>query len=316
VGLVAASDDHRARPGYAHGMTRAPLAQFGGLAGVWAPARTADAIFDALRGLSAYATSGPRILLEATLNGAPMGTRQDASEVRQVLARASGTAPIDQIDVIKNGDVVFSQSYLAAELEPRTTLQIGFESSSEVFHAHDNPRPYRIWEGTLVVEGAQVEGVEPAGFDNLYLEYARQDEDAPNRILFRTETRGRMDVMIVDLAGASPRTTLTVHLEPSREYGFAPVLVRAPARIPGADVTLRLTELVDGRLETTFQVDEHTDRIQVQVVDPQAPLDRELEYTDVEPPVAGDYYYVRVSQLDGGRAWSSPFWVGAREESH
>ncbi len=24
----------------------------------------------------------------------------------------------------------------------------------------------------------------------------------------------------------------------------------------------------------------------------------------------GDYYYVRVTQLDSGRAWSSPFWVG------
>ena len=27
---------------------------------------------------------------------------------------------------------------------------------------------------------------------------------------------------------------------------------------------------------------------------------------------AGDYYYVRVTQLDGARAWTSPFWVGGK----
>ena len=26
----------------------------------------------------------------------------------------------------------------------------------------------------------------------------------------------------------------------------------------------------------------------------------------------GDYYYLRVNQLDGSRAWSSPWWVGGR----
>ena len=40
----------------------------------------------------------------------------------------------------------------------------------------------------------------------------------------------------------------------------------------------------------------------------------DFEYTDLEDPKPGDYYYIRVTQLDGGRAWSSPFWIGEAED--
>ena len=49
IGFIAASDDHRSRPGYSGTLRRAALAQFGGLAAVMAPAKTADDIFDGLR---------------------------------------------------------------------------------------------------------------------------------------------------------------------------------------------------------------------------------------------------------------------------
>lgn len=310
VGFIAASDDHRARPGYAHGQTRAPLAQWGGLAAVLAPEATIDAVFDGLRSLRAYATSGPRILLDVTLNGRPMGTRQRFAERREILLRAMGTAPIDHIDVIKNGDVVYSSHYLGAPLRGRAWIQIGFESSSEVFRGRDNPRPYRVWEGTLEVEGAELLRVRPVGFENPYLERASIDEAVPSRVRFRTETRGRRDVLLLELDGATPATTLSFVLEPTREYGFAPILVRPPAEIPRQELRLSLGDLVDSRLQRELRVGEHVDRIRVQVVDPERPFDRDFELTDLDSPAPGDYYYLRVTQLDGGRAWSSPFWVG------
>ena len=48
------------------------------------------------------------------------------------------------------------------------------------------------------------------------------------------------------------------------------------------------------------------------MIDAAAPLDQEFEFTDLDGIAPGDYYYVRVNQLDGGRAWSSPWWVGER----
>ena len=90
---------------------------------------------------------------------------------------------------------------------------------------------------------------------------------------------------------------------------------RQPAQIPAADVRLRLGDLHGSRISHEFQVGEHVDAIRLQAVDPAGPLDQTFQFTDLESPGQGDYYYVRVTQLDGGRAWSSPFWVGKKAEN-
>jgi hypothetical protein len=167
-----------------------------------------------------------------------------------------------------------------------------------------------VWKGTVEVNGARLREVETPGFENVYLESATVAADRPQVVRFHVETRGRSDTMLLHLDGATASTVLRFHLEPTTEYGFAPVLVRPPADLPGADFDLQLGALENSRLEQRFEVGPHVDRITVQVIDPQAPLDQEFAFRDTGETKPGDYYYVRVSQLDGGRAWSSPFWVG------
>jgi hypothetical protein len=295
-----------------------------GLAAALAPAKTADALFDALRSRRTYATSGQRILLDARLNGAGPGQRQADAPQRQIQAKVSGTAPIERIDVIRNGNVVFSRDYATAPLASKSTLQVGFESSSEVFtlDAIDNPRPYRIWKGTLEVTGAKLVGVERTGLDNRLLDLVEVDPAHPNRLRFSIRTRGRRDTLQLTLEGASAATRLRFELEPTREYGYGQGGIRQPAEIPSGSVELSLDRLERGRLEHELVVDldhaspgwagPHVDRITLQVIDPAAPLDQEVEYTDIDGIAPGDYYYVRATQLDGGRAWSSPWWVGEK----
>ena len=310
VGFLAASDDHRAKPGAPRGLTQASLIGRPGLAAVRAPEKSPDAVFDSLRSRSVYATSGQRILLDATLNGHEMGTRQPMADERQILCRVSGTSPIDHIDVVKNSEVVFSRSYLSTALASRSWLQVGFESSSEVFtlDSVDNPRPYRIWQGTLRISGATVIAFEAIGFDTPALDTIEEVE--PGLYRFRIYTRGRLETVLFELEGATSSTTLDFELEPTREYGLGQGHVRLALDIPGTSVRLSLADLENNRLEREVPFLEHTDRLTLQVVQPESPLDQEFEYSDMEPTAAGDYYYVRVTQLDGGRAWSSPFWVG------
>ena len=83
VGFVAASDDHLSHPGYA-APSRNSLAQRGGLGAVLAPERSRDAIFDGMKARRTYATTGDRIILDVSLNGAGMGERTAFATERTV----------------------------------------------------------------------------------------------------------------------------------------------------------------------------------------------------------------------------------------
>ena len=82
------------------------------------------------------------------------------------------------------------------------------------------------------------------------------------------------------------------------------------ARIRGDRLTLTLRDIANGGAKYTSQVDRHTDTVTLRTVNPDVPLEQEIEFTDLDSPEHGDYY-VRVRQTNGGTAWSSPIWVGS-----
>jgi hypothetical protein len=148
-------------------------------------------------------------------------------------------------------------------------------------------------------------------FFNAYRGKAAIDADDPAVVQFQTETRGRRDVMLVELDGASSSTKFHFAIDAAKERRAAPVLVRPLKELPAVEATLAFDGMKDGRMEHELPVDVHTDRIRIQTVDPEASFDRDFEWSDLGKVEAGDYVYLRVTQLDGGRAWSSPFFFGA-----
>ena len=313
VGFVGASDDHLGHPGYTSGNFR--WKQQGGLAAVMAESLTGDDLFSSLRNRSAYATSGDRIILEATLNGYGMGTRQSFIENRKISGTAKGTSPIIEIDLIKNGDVIDTHEYIKTSMRPHSFIQIGFESESEVFEGRDNPRGYRPWIGWFEVSNARIKSISTPGFHNLRVEWARIDPENPQRVNISTATRGRINNMVLELDGVSADTSIRVVLNETKEVGTAPVRIREFARIPGADLQFAFSDMTDGSLAHEFRVGRHTDRLSLSVIDPSASMDRGFTFEDDSDPAHGDYYYIRVRQLNGGTAWSSPFWVGGEPRS-
>ncbi len=309
VGFLGASDNHNGHPGYSGVGNR----QQGGLAAVVASENTPDAIFDALRGRQVYATTGERILLDVRLNGALMGTVAEASPTRRIRAAVHGTAPIDTVDVIKNGRLIYQKRYLSGELSKAQTVQVKFESGTEVFAERANPRGSRTWRGKLRVEGARLTELRPPAFLHPDTFRIRRDPADPNQAFFRLNTRGRGKALLLQLEGVTRSTKIGIELEPTREEPPSPGAPDRPlADLPGAQLDFTLGALSDGLGAETFTVVRNTDSIQVQLISADRPLDQEFVYTDRDDPRPGDYYYLRAVQVDGAMAWSSPIWVGEK----
>ena len=66
-----------------------------------------------------------------------------------------------------------------------------------------------------------------------------------------------------------------------------------------------------GQLELTLPIAGYPDDgITLRRIIRDGARDIEFSYTDETEPGEGDYYYVRVRQVNDAMAWSSPIWVG------
>ncbi len=309
VGFVGASDDHLGHPGYAPGHPASPtrrsnIFQFGGLVGVVSNRGDSNAIFDALKARSAYATTGSqRIILEARLNGHNMGTAQKQRKERKVVGRVIGTQPIRTISLIKNSKVVdrFDLGRPSGGESGTLEVLVGFYSESKV-HIRDNPRGHHTWRGALTVSGAQLSSAWFLGTPNTTADRLERDG---NRIVFDVATRGAGRTLALRLRGATETTRFRFDLQATREMGTAPRQVRAADRFPAEGFVLILPQGAETS-EKTFATDYHKDCVTVERLRRRS--DFEFQFTDRGRP--GDWYYVRVEQTDGHLAWTSPWWVG------
>jgi hypothetical protein len=106
LGFVGSGDSHDGHPGNAH--LAGPT---GGLAAILSEELTRAGVLAALRERRVYATSGPRILLRASLGKARMGSvlsSAAAGDTHDLAVRAVGTAALSHVDVVRSGAVVES----------------------------------------------------------------------------------------------------------------------------------------------------------------------------------------------------------------
>ncbi|MCZ6675446.1 MAG: DUF3604 domain-containing protein, partial [Verrucomicrobia bacterium] len=309
VGFIAASDDHLSHPGYATPLLRG-LAQVGGLAAVMAPEKTTDAIFDAMKNRATYATTGARILVDFTLNDTAMGQRADFAEERRIKAFVHGDAPIKTVTLVKNGEVIESRDLIQSKDANDSTFLLSFFSENEPEN-RDASRGWRTWHGKIEVTGGKLNSIDGRAIQNRLSEHAILDLDSQS-VDFSLITRGEPTFLGLQLSNTSTRTKIRIQLEPDTEYPTAPPSIRTPANIPAHNVAFTLSQLrKTGKAVAEVEIDDfYTDTITLQRVISDPPISHHFEYLDTDNPQHGDYYYLRVTQINGHQAWSSPIWVG------
>ncbi len=93
-GFCANSDGHKGTVGT------------NGLTAVLAKELTVEAVLEAIRARRCYGTSNARIVLDFTVNGAPMGSELPQADEARVAIRVAGERPFKAVDLLKDGDLL------------------------------------------------------------------------------------------------------------------------------------------------------------------------------------------------------------------
>ncbi len=120
-GFIGSGDGHDGHPGLTH--LNSPRG--GGLAAIASDALTREGILAALRARRVYATNGPRILLEVSIDGAPIGSvvegardpasPDDAPAQVALRIRVVAESPLERIDLVRSSGI--TELTLAGDLE-------------------------------------------------------------------------------------------------------------------------------------------------------------------------------------------------------
>ncbi len=281
VGVTAGTDGVMGRPGACHPGRRLARNCRGGVTGLYAPAATRRAIWEAFQARRCYGTTGERIRLWVEIGRVPMGGECElpAGEPVVVKAEVDGTAAIEMIELLRGTEVV-ATARVAAFDHGRLRLLWGGT------RAYGTARDQRVvWDGGLIVEGAEIERAEQLRFESPHDRLQRES----GALRWRSATAGGHAGVILSLCGGPARCRF--ESDPAT-FGFAADAVLAsPARVPaggaGCQVEAGPAPAADG------------------------PAAAQVALTDDGPaPTASPVpYWVRVTQVDRSRAWSSPITV-------
>jgi len=307
IGIIASGDTHTGYPGVWNN----------GLAAVWAPELTREALWEALLQRRAYGVTGDRMLVDFRLDDAPMGSViRGRGEVR-ISASVVGDAAIDRIELLRNARVIASYCHAgrwdadpeAARLRAKLRITAGWGPG----HEYGLTPAERRWHGRLRIEGGEIptaggrftrfgQRLRRVSESEWEWDLTTSDRRSPDEnvqgIVF--ELTGAADSRLsVAVDGESISLTLRDALSGSR---VLPLLDEArialedqfgltPSDIPSPDALYHNAP----KVKIHRAVPESGYRVQTTLSD--------------DPPPGRSHYYLRVSQTNGQMAWTSPIWV-------
>ncbi len=151
LGIVSGSDTHDNRPAnpYKEPGPSGPA----GLTAVWAERLDRPTLFDALFNRRCYATTGVRIIVDFRVNGAWVGSTVQADSFA-FTADVVGTADIEQIDLVVNGDTArsYTPDQQHVQLEDEVPLRFSPVSANYCYLRVRQRDGNRAWTSPIWLE--------------------------------------------------------------------------------------------------------------------------------------------------------------------
>jgi hypothetical protein len=298
TGLIGSSDDHVGHPGYrpaANGGFHGD--NFGGLAAVYATHNDRNTLMDAMRDRRTYATNGARIILLANMDGVQMGRQLKVDANRVIEGTVHGTAPIASITLVKNGEDYREYDYTTGPNS--NVLELSFQASSDPIERR-RVRRAPILSGQIQIEGAEIRAVNTPVADALNKHTEGAQVTGDDVISFSLKSQGRKNTIEIELADMTRDASAVI----------SGTLLTTPEDLELAPQQFEFSTLRQGGDQRPLEMDNVRFTLGAQFINRPTVMDRNFSFNDDAAAVSGDYYYLRVRQVDGGLAYSSPWWIG------
>ncbi|HIG44296.1 MAG: hypothetical protein ABGY96_19280 [bacterium] len=267
---------------------------------------------DAMSQRRTYVTTGERTWLKVELNGTEPGQRIANDPRRVIKGEVRASSALHLIELIKNGEVL-ERLNLAEDLQSNTVKVSFYSDSRPASGQRDLPRNGREWIGFLQLTNASILRADSPGFRIPARQALVINPNNANRIDFITWTRGNSSSFLVDVDTANEDAILELNLRKGHEDVDVRPETRPSSSISSSKYQVSLFDLRNYPVVRTMNVAGYEDMVTFELVNRGAKRTAKFEFVDQSAVRQGDYYYIRITQLDDQMAWSSPIFVGGSD---
>jgi hypothetical protein len=303
LGIMASSDAHADHPG-AYDL---------GLIAAYAAELTRPSLWEAFKSKRVYGVTGDRIDLVFSIDGQPLGSTIRQPGTRSIQLDVVAWDKIERIDILKNNRLL----QVAVEPDGPAPDATGKVRARFMLEWGWDRKTANEWQNRLEVPHGQILQALPC--------YRNRVQNRVGRgIQTRSESTVEWTSHTIMVEGAAPARRFADAMWFEVETGLdAPITLTMSCGGRQKEVPLTLREILAGaqlvhmvpvpvtnngnhwaQLETLAKV-------RINQGFPTSQLSVSLRYEDSTSSAPGqtDFYYARVTQKNGHRAWSSPIWV-------
>ena len=299
VGATASGDTHtvsfgQANPGLIYTMTNP-------LTAVLAYTPDREDLWEAMVDRRTYGVTGnQRLLMDFRVNGEPMGGELPRTKAgsAKVAANVSGTDQLLRLDIVKNSETIHTVNP-ARDANSRLMRLVWADN---LYQRRANTA---MSTGEVRASAGRVILERTVDQDNSFESYRQQGD----RVVFHSSTTSNdFDGVLVDISGATGNEIVFRRNDPL--FGEHEVRIPLEELKQSGIYSWRSGKLEQRRHSYMERMGVDVELfLEAELISPGAPMDYDLVYEHREAMQPGDYYYLRVQQLDTVKAWSSPVWA-------